>query len=102
MASYQLQQYIETGNIINSVNFPNCEMPKTDQLRITIAHKNIPNMVGQITSLLASRNINIAHMMNKSKGNVAYTIIDIDNGAPEDLFKHLDDIDGVIKVRLIP
>ncbi len=102
MASYQLQQYIETGNIINSVNFPHCEMPKTDQYRITIAHKNVPNMVGQITSMLASRNINIAHMMNKSKGNVAYTIIDIDNGAPEDLFKHLDDIDGVIKVRLIP
>ena len=102
MASYQLQQYIETGNIINSVNFPNCEMPKTDQLRITIAHKNIPNMVGQITSLLASRNINIAHMMNKSRGNVAYTMIDIDNGAPDDLFKHLDQIDGVIKVRLIP
>lgn len=102
MASHQLQQYIETGNIVNSVNFPHCEMPKTSQLRITVAHKNVPNMVGQITSLLASRNINIAHMMNKSKGNAAYTMIDIDNGAPDDLLQHLDDIDGVIKVRLIP
>ncbi|HHU49174.1 MAG TPA: phosphoglycerate dehydrogenase [Clostridiales bacterium] len=103
MASYQLQQYIETGNIVNSVNFPHCEMPKTDEhLRITVAHKNVPNMLGQIASLLASRNINIAHMMNKSKGNAAYTMIDIDGDAPEGLFQQLDIIDGIIKVRIIP
>ena len=78
-------------------------MPKTDEhLRITVAHKNVPNMLGQIASLLASRNINIAHMMNKSKGNAAYTMIDIDGDAPEGLFQQLDIIDGIIKVRIIP
>ena len=102
MASHQLQEYIETGNIINSVNFPHCEMPKTDQLRITVAHRNVPNMVSQITSLLAGSNINIANMMNKSKGNAAYTIIDIDGNAPADLADRLLAIDGVIKVRMIP
>jgi len=102
MASAQLQQYIETGNIINSVNFPDCEMPKCNHLRITVAHKNVPNMLGQIASFLASRNINIAHMINKSKGNTAYTMIDIDGEAPDDLFQKLSGIGGVIKVRIIP
>ena len=102
MASSQLQQYIETGNIVNSVNFPDCEMPKEDHLRITVAHKNVPNMLGQIASFLASRNINIAHMINKSKGNTAYTMIDIDGEAPDDLFQKLSEIGGVIKVRIIP
>ncbi|HHU78675.1 MAG TPA: phosphoglycerate dehydrogenase [Clostridiales bacterium] len=101
MASSQVQYFLETGNIVNSVNFPNCEMPKSDHLRITVAHRNVPNMVGQIASILASHHINIANMMNKSKGNAAYTIIDIDNGAPDDLHNRLNDIDGVIKVRII-
>lgn len=102
MASHQLRYYIETGNIINSVNFPQCEMPKAEHLRITVAHKNVPNMVGQITSVLAARNINIANMVNKSKGNAAYTIIDIDGDAPADLTNQLSKIDGVVKVRMIP
>jgi D-3-phosphoglycerate dehydrogenase len=101
MASYQLRYYIETGNIVNSVNFPQCEMPKAEHLRITVAHRNVPNMVGQITSLLASQNINIANMMNKSKGNAAYTMIDIDGGAPADLTDRLSGIDGVVKVRML-
>jgi D-3-phosphoglycerate dehydrogenase len=103
MASQQLRDYIETGDIVNSVNFPHCELPKNGNFRITVAHRNVPNMVGQITSLLASRNINIANMMNKSKSNAAYTIIDIDGAAPDDsLYNQLIGIDGVIKVRLIP
>jgi D-3-phosphoglycerate dehydrogenase len=102
MASYQLRYYIETGNIVNSVNFPQCEMPKAEHLRITVAHRNVPNMVGQITSILAARNINIANMMNKSKGNAAYTIIDIDGDAPADLTNQLSNIEGVVKVRMIP
>ncbi|HHY83430.1 MAG TPA: 3-phosphoglycerate dehydrogenase, partial [Clostridiales bacterium] len=102
MASHQLRYYIETGNIVNSVNFPDCEIHKTDKLRITVAHRNVPNMVGQITSMLASRNINIDNMMNKSKGNAAYTIIDIDGTAPENLLAQLSNINGVIKVRIIP
>ena len=102
MASNQLQTYIETGNIINSVNFPHCEMPKLEHLRITVAHQNVPNMVSQITSHLADSNINIANMMNKSKGNTAYTIIDIDGEAPSELLQSILDIDGVIKVRVLP
>ncbi|NLC42833.1 MAG: 3-phosphoglycerate dehydrogenase [Clostridiales bacterium] len=102
MASQQLRTYIETGNIVNSVNFPHCEMPNTGHIRITIAHRNVPNMVSQITTRLATNNINIANMMNKSKGNAAYTIIDIDGIAPTELLQNILDIDGVIKVRKIP
>ena len=102
MASQQLKTYIETGNIINSVNFPHCEMPNTEHIRITVAHRNVPNMVSQITTSLATNNINIANMMNKSKGNAAYTIIDIDGIASAELLQNILDIDGVIKVRMIP
>lgn len=102
MASQQLKTYIETGNIINSVNFPHCEMPIAELHRITVAHRNVPNMVSQITTCLANNNINIDNMMNKSKGNVAYTIIDIDGIAPAELLQNIFDINGVIKVRMIP
>ena len=77
-------------------------MPKLEHLRITVAHQNVPNMVSQITSHLADSNINIANMMNKSKGNTAYTIIDIDGEAPSELLQSILDIDGVIKVRVLP
>ncbi|MGI6536755.1 MAG: phosphoglycerate dehydrogenase [Caldicoprobacterales bacterium] len=101
MASYQLKYYIETGNIINSVNFPHCEMPKTNHHRITVAHRNIPNMVGQIASALAASDINIANMMNKSKKDAAYTIIDIDGVISENELQRISSINGVIKVRAI-
>jgi D-3-phosphoglycerate dehydrogenase len=76
-------------------------MPKAEHLRITVAHRNVPNMVGQITSLLAAQNINIANMMNKSRGNTAYTMIDIDGDAPAGLSGRLSGIGGVLKVRMI-
>ncbi|WP_129690472.1 phosphoglycerate dehydrogenase [Gottfriedia acidiceleris] len=101
MAARQLKNYLETGNIKNSVNFPNVELPYTGKKRITIAHKNIPNMVGQITGLLANYQVNIADMLNRSKGAFAYTMIDLDetiNGPVEQLLK---DIEGVISVRII-
>ncbi|MEH7454810.1 phosphoglycerate dehydrogenase [Gottfriedia acidiceleris] len=101
MAAKQLKNYLETGNIKNSVNFPNVELPYTGKKRITIAHKNIPNMVGQITGLLAKYQVNIADMLNRSKGAFAYTMIDLDetiNGPVEQLLK---DIEGVISVRII-
>ncbi|MES9682239.1 3-phosphoglycerate dehydrogenase [Bacillus sp. AFS001701] len=101
MAAKQLKNYLETGNIKNSVNFPNVELPYTGKKRITIAHKNIPNMVGQITGLLAKYQVNIADMLNRSKGAFAYTMIDLDetiNGPVEQLLKG---IEGVISVRII-
>ncbi|MDX5476350.1 MAG: phosphoglycerate dehydrogenase [Bacillaceae bacterium] len=103
MAANQLKQYLETGNIQNSVNFPNVYMPFTGRKRITVIHQNIPNMVGQITSILASESLNIADMMNRSKGPWAYTLIDLDQDLQrEELVKErLLQIDGVRRVRIL-
>ena len=103
MAANQLKQYLETGNIQNSVNFPNVYMPFTGRKRITVIHQNIPNMVGQITSILASESLNIADMMNRSKGPWAYTLMDLDqNLQQEEMVKErLLQIDGVRRVRIL-
>ncbi len=101
MAAKQLKNYLETGNIKNSVNFPNVELPYTGKKRITIAHKNIPNMVGQITGLLANYQVNIADMLNRSKGAFAYTMIDLDENINGPVEQSLKDIEGIISVRII-
>lgn len=102
MASRQVKNFLETGNIKNSVNFPNCELPEiAGEKRITIANKNIPNMISEITSLLADNNINIGDMLNKSKGELAYNIIDVDGDINEDIIGKLSAIKGVIMVRVI-
>ncbi|MCX8044819.1 MAG: phosphoglycerate dehydrogenase [Desulfobacterota bacterium] len=101
MAVSQLRDYLELGNITNSVNFPECVLPFSGTQRITIANKNIPNMIGQITPILAAEHINIADMLNKSRGDYAYNIIDIDGTLPEPVLKKLQAIDGVIMVRVI-
>ena len=99
MAVSQVKDFLENGNIVNSVNFPTCEMSRSANCRITFAHKNIPNMVGQITAILAKRKINIANMVNKSRKNIAYTIIDIEEEIKEDVIKEFSEIDGMLKVR---
>jgi len=102
MAVDQLRTFLETGNIRNAVNFPAVELPYTGKRRITIAHHNIPNMVGQIASVLAQESINIANMINGSKDAIAYTIIDIDNHADEMIsLDRLNQIPGVLKTRLL-
>lgn len=102
MAVDQLKLFLETGNIRNAVNFPAVELPYSGKRRITIAHQNIPNMVGQIASVLASEQINIANMINGSKDGIAYTIIDIDNHLDEAISLHqLNLIPGVLKTRLL-
>lgn len=102
MAVDQLRTFLETGNIRNAVNFPAVELPYTGKRRITIAHHNIPNMVGQIASVLAQESINIANMINGSKEAIAYTIIDIDNHADETIsLDRLNQIPGVLKTRLL-
>ncbi|WP_394679317.1 phosphoglycerate dehydrogenase [uncultured Exiguobacterium sp.] len=102
MAVDQLRLFLETGNIRNAVNFPAVELPFTGKRRITIAHHNIPNMVGQIASVLAQESINIANMINGSKDAIAYTIIDIDNHADEIIsLDRLNQIPGVLKTRLL-
>ncbi|MDF2946135.1 MAG: 3-phosphoglycerate dehydrogenase [Bacillales bacterium] len=101
MAAKQLVVYLETGNIRNSVNFPNAELPFIEKNRITIMHKNIPNMVGQIAGILAENSVNIADMLNKSKGNWAYTMIDMDEDIGKEVEERLQNISGVINVRKI-
>ena len=99
MAAKQLMTFLETGNIRNSVNFPETDLPFTSNYRIVIANKNIPNMVGQITTLLAKEGINIADMINKHKGDIAYNIINLDSPIPAEKLKLAEKIEGVIMVR---
>ncbi len=102
MAVNQVKDYLENGNIKNSVNFPNCDLPKTEEgKRVTISNKNVPNMIGKISSLLADNNINIFDMLNKSKGDFAYSIIDIDGDISEVVINKLQEIDGIITVRVL-
>lgn len=101
MAADQLREYLERGNIKNSVNFPAAEMAPTGKTRITIANKNVPNMVGQITAILAKHKLNIDDMLNKNKGEVAYNIIDVSGDLPGTLKDELAKIDGVLLVRVI-
>ena len=101
MAVEQVRDYLENGNVKNSVNFPACALPVMGRNRIVVANANVPNMVGQITTVLASDKINIADMMNKSAGDLAYNIIDIDGDVAEAEVEKLRKIEGVITARLI-
>lgn len=99
MAARQIRNYIENGNIQNSVNFPNCTQPRSGGYRLAIMHKNVTNMVGQITQIIADENHNIANMINKSHDDLAYTIIDLDDAPSAVCTASLEQIDGIIKVR---
>lgn len=102
MAVNEVIDFLEHGNIRNSVNYPNCEMGfKGDHARITILHRNVPNMIGQFTAILADEGINIANMTNKSKNQYAYTMIDIENELSVDIEKKLNEINEVLRVRII-
>lgn len=102
MAVKQLIDYLENGNIKNSVNYPNCDMGVCHQAgRIAINHRNIPNMLSQFTSTFAKENINIPDMINKSKGQYAYTVLDFESPSTPELAKKIREIDGVLKVRII-
>jgi D-3-phosphoglycerate dehydrogenase / 2-oxoglutarate reductase len=101
MAVAQVKNFLEYGNIKNSVNFPDCEMEPTGRTRITVGNHNVPNMMGQITTVLAGEKINIADLLNKSRGDLAYNIIDVDGPVSESVVKKLKEIAGVIMVRVI-
>ena len=101
MIANQIQSFLKTGNIKNSVNFPTCHLEPSGVNRLAITNKNIPNILGQVTGLLAQKEYNIAEMLNKSRGDIAYTLIDTDRKLSEDLLNQISDIDGVIRVRLI-
>ncbi len=101
MASKQLADYIESGIIRNSVNLPDMTEPKSNDVRITIVNRNTPNMIGQITAILAADGVNIEHMFNRAKKDYAYTVIDTDTVPTDAQLEHLNNIDGVLKVRVI-
>ena len=102
MAVSELRNYLEHGNIKNSVNYPDCDMGRRgNNTRIVLLHHNIPNMIGQFTRILAADNMNIADLTNKSKGSYAYTMIDIDSEVPEQVIEDLKQVGDVLKVRVI-
>ena len=102
MAANELVDYLENGNIKNSVNFPSCDMGVCQvEGRVALLHKNIPNMIGQITSAFAKNGYNISDLTNKSKGSKAYTLIDIESKASDSLINELNAIEGILKVRVI-
>ncbi|MEH7155228.1 phosphoglycerate dehydrogenase [Neobacillus drentensis] len=105
MAARQVKDFLETGNIKNSVNFPNASLPYTGKRRVAAFHKNVPNMVGQLTLAISSYNLNIADMINRSRGEYAYTMIDIDNKINGDVIPGLQEkinqIEGLVTVRII-
>ncbi len=101
MAVQQVRDFLEHGNIKNSINFPECGMSMSSSQRIIIANRNIPNMVGQITTFLAAQMINISDMINKHKDGLAYNIIDVDEGITSETIQKIMEIEGVVMVRVI-
>lgn len=103
MAARELRDYLEYGNIRNSVNFPNCEIPYNGKTRVAVIHKNIPNMIGSIATEFAKRDINIDNMINKSKADLAYTLVVCDtlNEKNEELLNQIKQIKGVIATRVV-
>jgi D-3-phosphoglycerate dehydrogenase len=99
MASKQLRAYLENGDIGNSVNYPDCCLPRSGASRLAVLHRNAPNMVGQITTMLAAEKHNIANMINKSRGAYAYTLIDLDDKLTEKCVEAVGKIEGVLRVR---
>ncbi|MEF3076203.1 phosphoglycerate dehydrogenase [Methylobacter sp. Wu1] len=101
MVSQQVRDFLENGNIRNSVNFPDVNLPLNDGFRLAIANKNVPGMVSQITAILAESRINIVDMLNKSRGDYAYSLLDINDKVPMEALARLSSIQGVLSVRAI-
>ncbi len=100
-AVLELKDYLENGNINNSVNFPSCDMGICDSPRVAIFHKNVANMISQFTTVLGSEGMNISDMTNKSKGDYAYTLIDLEDTVTDEIVKDLSKVEGVIRVRVV-
>ncbi len=101
MVANQVKDYLENGNITNSVNFPEAKMPRLGSARLSIAHQNIPNMVGQISTILADAGINIIDMLNKSRDEVAYTLIDLESEISDTVVGSLQQVEGALSVRVL-
>jgi len=101
MAVDELKNYVLKGNIKNSVNFPTVVMPRSGDYRLCILHKNVPNVVNNITSATSAAGLNIANMQNASKRDWAYTMIDIDGEVPTDIIEKISAIPDVVRARII-
>ena len=101
MASKQLIDYIENGNIVNSVNYPACSMPRTTPYRLVILHKNVSGILAKITTVVGEQGVNISNMSNKSRGDYAVTLLDVDSEVSEKSIKTIASVEDVIKVREI-
>lgn len=101
MVAEQVREYLEQGNVINSVNFPEVVMPRNEGHRLTVVNANVPNMLGQISTDLAKAGLNIIDMLNRSRGDLAYTVVDVDKEIPETIVDEIRAIDGVLAVRTI-
>ena len=101
MAVNEIVDYLENGNITNSVNFPSVSVPRSGKTRITILHKNVPNVISNISASVANENINIDNMVNKSRGEFAYTMLDTDTEVSVDAIEAIKSLDNIIRVRVI-
>ena len=101
MIAKQVKDYLEHGNIVNSVNFPDSKMPRAGEERLAITHRNIPNMVRQITKEIAEEGANIVDMLNKSRGDFAYTLIDIEKEISKTVIENIKQVEGILKVRAL-
>ena len=102
MVAEQLRDYLENGNILNAVNFPNLHMSRESAHRLAIANANVPNMLGQISTAMAQAGLNIHNMTNKSRGEMAYTLVDLDSVVPAKVIADLHKLEGVLNVRALP
>jgi len=102
MVADQVADYLESGNILNAVNFPNISMPRESGFRLAIANANVPNMLGQISTALAGAGLNIHNMVNKSRGDFAFTLVDVERAVPQAVIDQLTAINGVLRVRYLP
>ena len=101
MVAEQVKNYLETGNIVNSVNFPNVSMPRGTDYRLVVSNANVPNMVGQISTIMADANLNIHDMINQSRGEIAHTIVDVDSEIPQSVVDTIKQIKGIMIARTV-
>jgi len=102
MVAEQLRDFLENGNVRNAVNFPDVSMGRGSAWRVAIANANVPNMLGQISTTMAHAGLNIHNMVNKSRGDMAYTLVDVDSAVEEPVLAALAAIEGVLAVRYLP
>ena len=101
MAVQELVEYVENGNIINSVNLPSVQLDRQGQARICVIHKNVPRMINGFLDIIGNSNINVEHMINKARGEYAYTIIDVGSALDEESAEKIRELEGVIRVRVL-